>query len=177
MPEAIDFSPDFVKPALLGALRADISVAEKADALALLAQLAEENRRGLEKHTREFHEMYEEACRRLPGEGLAMLAERVCEGEAGARELLYPWMDALRQTTSVPSDDGRQYIRELLEISEAWLTLYRETRDKLLQLAAERRAAAQQIRRARPVEGEVDYAELSREHIARYPKIRAALAE
>jgi hypothetical protein len=31
--------------------------------------------------------------------------------------------------------------------------------------------------RARPVEGEVDYAELSREHIERYPKIRARLAE
>lgn len=176
MPEGIDFSPDFVKPALLGALRADISVAEKADALARLAQLAEGNRRGLEKHTREFHEMYEEACRRLPGEGLAMLAERICEGEAGARELLYPWMDALRQTMSVPSDEGREFIQELLEISEAWLTLYRETREKLLRLAAERRPA-DEILRAQPVEGEVDYAELSREHLARYPKIRAALAE
>jgi hypothetical protein len=33
------------------------------------------------------------------------------------------------------------------------------------------------VPRARPVEGEVDWAELSREHIARYPKIRARLAE
>ena len=31
--------------------------------------------------------------------------------------------------------------------------------------------------RARPAKGKVDYAELSREHIARYPKIRARLAE
>ena len=31
--------------------------------------------------------------------------------------------------------------------------------------------------RARPVKGTIDYAELSREHIARYPKIRARLAE
>jgi hypothetical protein len=30
---------------------------------------------------------------------------------------------------------------------------------------------------ARPLSGEIDYAELSREHIARYPKIRARLAE
>jgi hypothetical protein len=30
---------------------------------------------------------------------------------------------------------------------------------------------------AKSVEGEVDWAELSREHIARYPKIRARLAE
>ena len=58
-------------------------------------------------------------------------------------------MDALRQTMSVPSDEGRQYIQELLEISEAWLTLYRETRDKLVQLVAERRPA-DRILRARP---------------------------
>ena len=31
--------------------------------------------------------------------------------------------------------------------------------------------------RAKPVKGEVDWGELSREHIARYPKIRARLAE
>ena len=34
-----------------------------------------------------------------------------------------------------------------------------------------------EILRARPVKGKIDYAELSREHIARYPKIRARLAE
>lgn len=34
-----------------------------------------------------------------------------------------------------------------------------------------------QVLRARPVAGEVDWTELSREHIRRYPKIRARLAE
>jgi hypothetical protein len=33
------------------------------------------------------------------------------------------------------------------------------------------------VLRARPVEGDIDWAELSREHIRRYPKIRARLAE
>ena len=33
------------------------------------------------------------------------------------------------------------------------------------------------ILRARPVEGELDYRKLSCEHMARYPKIRAALAK
>jgi len=33
------------------------------------------------------------------------------------------------------------------------------------------------VLRAKPVKGEVDWSELSREHIARYPKIRARLAE
>lgn len=41
----------------------------------------------------------------------------------------------------------------------------------------ERRAAASEVLRARPVEGEIDYDELSREHIARYRNIRAALAK
>ena len=34
-----------------------------------------------------------------------------------------------------------------------------------------------QVLQPRPAKGTVDYAELSREHIARYPKIRARLAE
>jgi len=42
---------------------------------------------------------------------------------------------------------------------------------------AKKRPDEKKILRARPVKGEIDYAELSREHIARYPKIRARLAE
>jgi hypothetical protein len=37
--------------------------------------------------------------------------------------------------------------------------------------------AAAKVLRARPVKGKIDYAELSREHIKRYPKILAALAK
>lgn len=33
------------------------------------------------------------------------------------------------------------------------------------------------VLRARPVKGDIDYAKLSREHIARYPKILARLAK
>jgi hypothetical protein len=176
MAEAIDFSPNFVKPSLLGALRGDISAAEKADALARLGHLAEANRRGLQKHTRQFQKMYVEASQRLPGEGLVMLGERIRESEAGARELLYPWMEALRQAISVPSDQGRHYIQELLIVSEAWLTLYQETRNKILKLAAER-SPADGVLRARPVEGETDHDALSHEFMERFPKIRTALAE
>src|SRR5438128_5538943 len=37
--------------------------------------------------------------------------------------------------------------------------------------------ASGEILRARPVTGKIDYADLSREHIARYPKVRARLAK
>jgi len=43
--------------------------------------------------------------------------------------------------------------------------------------ATPRKPAEGEVLRARPVKGKIDYAELSREHIARYPKIRARLAE
>jgi hypothetical protein len=49
-------------------------------------------------------------------------------------------------------------------------------RDKTPAKPAAKPAKAKLLR-AKPAKGEVDWAELSREHIARYPKIRARLAE
>lgn len=40
-----------------------------------------------------------------------------------------------------------------------------------------RQPAADEVLRARPVKGEIDHKALSREFMARYPKIRAALAK
>jgi hypothetical protein len=51
-----------------------------------------------------------------------------------------------------------------------------EQQKKAPKPAAQPRDKANMLR-AKPVKGEVDWAELSREHIARYPKIRARLAE
>ena len=176
MLEPIDFLPVFVQPSLLGAFGTDLSAAQKADVLARLRQLVQESWRGLEKQRCEFETMYDEASHRLPSEGLVMLAERIRESEAGARELLNPWMDALRQAQSAPSTEGQKYIQELLDFSGGWLALYQEFRKKLLRLAAQRRPA-NQILRARPVEGEVDHAELTYEIIGRFPQILAKLAE
>ena len=53
---------------------------------------------------------------------------------------------------------------------------YQNLRARLIRFDAERRTAGD-VLRARPIEGEIDYAKLSREHMARYPKIRAALAK
>jgi hypothetical protein len=69
------------------------------------------------------------------------------------------------------SDERAQ---ESIKVAEGWLALYRDTRERLLRLAAERRPV---VLRVHPVEGEVDHEALSREFVARFPKIRAALAE
>ena len=50
-------------------------------------------------------------------------------------------------------------------------------REKDTAKPAAKRSDEKKIQRARAVKGKIDYAELSREHIARYPKIRARLAE
>jgi len=50
-------------------------------------------------------------------------------------------------------------------------------RDKDTAKPAKHHPDEKKILRARPVKGKIDYADLSREHIARYPKIRARLAE
>jgi hypothetical protein len=43
--------------------------------------------------------------------------------------------------------------------------------------AARQRPDKKKVMRARPVKGAIDHAALSREHIARFPKILAALAK
>ena len=53
-----------------------------------------------------------------------------------------------------------------------------ETRDERQQsVPEEKQPAAKAVLRARPVKGDVDHAALSREFMARFPKIRAALAK
>jgi hypothetical protein len=178
MSDAIEPSPELVpEPGLIQALRADVSTAEKLAVLARLRRRVEENRASLCEHTRSFNEMCDQAGRKLPSEGLVQLAGRVHESEKGATEQLAPWIQALQQALEWPSQEGRRYIEELIEISAAWLTVYRDARTRLLTLASERQISNGGILRAKPVAGDIDYAELSREHIARYPKIRAALAE
>jgi hypothetical protein len=49
--------------------------------------------------------------------------------------------------------------------------------EELLHSAADRHAAPEKIHRARSIAGEIDHNALTREIIARFPKILAALAE
>ena len=167
----------FPEPGLIEALTADFATAEKVTAIARLRQRVEKNRRGLLEHAQNFNEMYDRAKRELPVQGLILLAERVHESEKNAAERLDPWIQALRQALAVPSPEGRQHIEELIEISTAWLAIYQDTRARLLNLADERRGATREVLQARPVEGDIDHDALSREFMARFPKIRAALAK
>jgi hypothetical protein len=112
---------------------------------------------------------------------LVQWAAALLEKQRAALELFHPTIEELGRSTA---DYGAQPDPELLELSRTtidlvlgWVTPYQTLCGKLLELAAERQPAVGEVLRARSVAGETDYAELSREHMARYPKIRAALAD
>jgi hypothetical protein len=52
-----------------------------------------------------------------------------------------------------------------------------ETKKKQPAKPAAKAPGKDEVLRARPVKGKINWAELSREHIRRYPKIRSALAK
>jgi len=58
-----------------------------------------------------------------------------------------------------------------------WLKLYRTLRERLLTLVSERLGSRSEVLRARPLEGDIDHEMLTREIVARFPKILAALAK
>jgi hypothetical protein len=116
----------------------------------------------------------------LDPDWLAKAAEQAQEKEREAKTHYPPVIAALKDALNPPRDrfeaDVQQLLRDGIEALEGWLAFYRGFATMLAREAAERPSSGE-ILRARPIEGEVDYAELSREHLARYPKIRAALVE
>ncbi|MGH7091285.1 MAG: hypothetical protein ACREFQ_20510 [Stellaceae bacterium] len=98
-----------------------------------------------------------------------------------ARERLHPHIEKFKQRKDAPfwhnDEEVRRLVTEFISIAESCIEQTIDLHNRVLQLATERRATADNILRACPVAGEVDYEALSREHMARYPKIRAALAK
>src|SRR5215472_12532829 len=105
---------------------------------------------------------------------LAKAAEQAQEKEREAKVHFPPVIAAFKDALAPPRDrfeaDVQQLLRDGIEVLEGWLAFYRGFATMLARQAAERQPPGE-ILHARPVEDEVDYAELSREHIARYPKI------
>jgi len=180
MPDGFEIPRNLSDPTLTDALRSELWP-ESRELLARLRRRGMENRAALEQHASELDKAYEEAARGgLDGSGLVQLAGRVLEAEKGAAEQLHPWMEALGERVTPKSQraqEAQQYLHELHGLAVAWLATYEVLREKILALAAERRGDPRGVLRARPIDGDIDYVELSREHIARYPKIRAALAK
>jgi hypothetical protein len=183
MPSILDLSTNIAPdPGLMDALCSEHSPAEALKLIVRLRERVTKNRTALKRHANEFEKAYEEAAHGgLDAEGLMQLAEAVRKAERGAAEQLHPWVEALREALAPRSEpyagEAQQYLRELYDISLDWLAIYQGLREWLLKLASERRGGAGKVLRARPVAGTIDHGALSREFMARFPKIRAALAK
>jgi hypothetical protein len=183
MPNTIELSPE-LQPflALLDRLASGSMPEWRAEALWRLRQLKAEAQPVLKQKADDLDQLYQAALRgEATPEEMEHAAGVLAEREQAQAEQLVPEIAALQRKLvareNVLDPELRKAFQAGIDIAVAWLALYRDTREALLRLAAERRGAATQVLRARPVAGEVDYAELSREHMARYPKIRAALAK
>jgi hypothetical protein len=178
LPDTLDASQyEFPLAALIDATE----WTEAASGWAKLRSAQERAIAALENRRTELNSLYERAVAPdTSWEEITQLASMIGEWGRAAAEKLYPQIDALQQKLVAPGNDMssevRQARQESVKVAESWLALYRDLRNKLLRLAAERRPA-DVVLRARTVEGKIYYAELSREHLARYPKIRAALAQ
>jgi hypothetical protein len=106
----------------------------------------------------------------------SLVYDKQAADDARLRPLLLKFHSILARKAGSLSSEDLQPIRDGVDLIEEWLTLYSDVHATLLKIASNRRPA-NQLLRARPLEGEIDYIELSREHMARYPKIRARLAE
>jgi hypothetical protein len=72
--------------------------------------------------------------------------------------------------------EAREFMEESIAATETFVSML--ARDEFVDSRdGERQEPTDTVLRARPLAGPIDYVELSREHIARYPKIRARLAE
>ncbi len=180
MPDGIEVLPDIGPIVELVAIAH--SEGARKDGFARLRNQHAKGRAAFEQYAKQLDRLYEDIARSgHNADWLNDAADIVRRSEESQRERLRPGIEALKQKFSecgAPRDaEARRFIAESIAVGEAWLLLPAALHKKLLQLAAERRAAAQQIRRARPVAGEIDHGGLTREIIARYPKILKALAE
>lgn len=170
--------------ALIGALRA---VDPWAAALTPIKAQRDGSLAAFKRYAAEMRKACEQLAQTDPALGrpsaneITKLANVLLATEHADAERLRPIIAEFRTALAVHDDvscpDSRELLQDGIKIAEDWLALHHEIAQKLLGLAAEWPAAGGEVLRARPVKGKIDYVELSREHIARYPKIRARLAE
>jgi hypothetical protein len=178
MPDTLDASRyELPLAALIDAIEATETASKRVE----LDSAHERALVALESRRAELNTLYERAVASNTGwQEISQLAAMIGQWERAAAEKLCPQIDTLRRRLASPGKDipleARQALQESIKVAEGWLALYCDIREKLLRLAAERRPAGE-VLRAKPVQGEVDHEALSREFIARFPKLRAALAK
>jgi hypothetical protein len=183
MPDMLDASQyELPASALFDAIALDSEAGERTQLLAQLRDLIRQGRAAQEEWSRRFDSLYDEAVvRNFSSPFLVQWAAALFEKGRAASERLYPLIEAMQHKLTAHSGtldaESLEMFRAAIDLAVGWITPYPRLCGVLLDLASERRFGEANVLRARPVTGNIDYAELGREHMARYPKIRAALAE
>jgi hypothetical protein len=157
------------------------TILRQQDELARLIEQAKQDRTDLEEASAWLTEHFDQpAPEDVETDWLVQALNDTRAKEKEFEAALMPLIDSVNELLapagSLPAA-VEQLMIEWRAILEGWVIHYCRLREMLARQLTERRAASAEILRARPPKGEIDYAELSREHIARYPKIRARLAE
>jgi hypothetical protein len=168
--------------ALFDVVALDGEAAERSRLITQLRDRITKGRMLQEEWTRRFEDLYEEALQRnFSSPSLIEWAAALFEKGRAASERLHPVVDAMQYRLTADASrldaESLELFHAAIELAVGWIMPYSRLCDRLLDLASERRSPDSNVLRAHPVAGEIDYAELSREHMTRYPKIRAALAE
>ena len=175
-----------IDPGLIEALRKEPFDSDWKRAVANFHERLKKARDEVEQKRRDMEAAFEDASRQpFPPEGLAQIAEKALEERRATAEKVYPGINALQElielvrknSSKLPEIDIAADLEEGLRVGYAHLEVWDSFRQKLLDLAAARQAASGEVLRARPLKGKVDHEALSREFMARFPEIRAALAK
>jgi hypothetical protein len=164
---------------LVASVEAFSSAAAENDRAKLLAQIRlqlETLSAADEKSRAELEMLYESASKDTALRAMQSRKEESAVAEA-LRLRVLSLQRYLSDTSWRDDPEAHTLVQQAVKIVSGYVAGYLDLRDQLIRIDAEQRVAATAMLRARPAECEIDYAELSREHIARYPKIRAALAE
>lgn len=175
-----DFSMD-VRP-LAGLLQSLAAAESESCPIARLRRSQEASKRAVERYAQKLDAIYKDV------EGSPHPADWILEAvaivrgrEQAERDRLEPGLELLRHKLRARSSWKAPALKELIEesvnIGEAWIALPAALAEKLVKLAAQRSGSQRGVLRAKPVEGEVDHEALTREFMARFPKLRAALAK
>jgi hypothetical protein len=179
MPTVADLGSPQNLSALLAALTSKSSQ-DRSRAIARWRSYMAEARAGLDRQRATFDQIYREQEQgdAAPDE-IRDLAAATRSEMHESRERIGPAVEILNAALREHANDAElsQILRQALEVVPGVLVLFHDLHQSLLELAAKRETGPDQVLRARPVTGEIDHEALTREIIARYPKILAALAK
>ena len=179
MPDGFGIPVDVLpSAALVEALHGAKDESERLKLLNRLAAAQQQARALISKLRTDFQSYYQETrAGNAAWEEILKWAGECHAAAEAVRIELSPIESRLSALSDSVSPDVREATQDTLDLGVALIDSIKDLEEKLRKLASERRAANGEVLRARPVKGEVDHAALSREFMARFPKIRAALAK